>query len=281
MLIEDVRKLDPIARFTYWITERESIRLKKEAGESKPFTDDKILQSYRFCNVVRIEDKVSQWLLRNWFQPYFDHPNMIPAIALARHFNKPSSLEAIGFPVVWNSERMKKVLREIMAKGNTVFNAAYVVRGNDGEDKIESVIDHTVQPLVDQPIKVYMSMEKTWQALCEYRGLGSFMAGQIVADMRWAMKGGWVDRMTWAPLGPGSTRGMNRLHNRPIEKSMKQDQFSKELQALIKVCKEKLPKPITDRMEAMDFQNCCCEYDKFCRVLDGVGKPKQRYNGYA
>ena len=34
----------------YWIRERESIRLLKEGGKSKPYTSDEILRDYRFCN---------------------------------------------------------------------------------------------------------------------------------------------------------------------------------------------------------------------------------------
>ena len=76
-------KKDPKNRFLYWIKERESIRKKKEAGNPKPWTDDPILQNYRFCNVRRMDDTVSQWLLKNWYEPYFDHPNMLSAAGLS------------------------------------------------------------------------------------------------------------------------------------------------------------------------------------------------------
>jgi hypothetical protein len=40
-----------------------------------------------------------------------------------------------------------------------------------------------------------------------------------------------------------------------------------------------LPMSITKRLEAIDWQNCCCEYDKYSRTLFGEGRPKQRYPG--
>ncbi len=279
MLIEEVRKLNPLDRFTYWILERESIRLKKDAGEPKPWTNDQILQSYRFCNVVRMDDKVSVWLLQNWYEPYFDHSNMIPAIALARFFNKPSSLEAIGFPKKWEPELMKETLRKVKLSG-TVFNSAYMVRGNDGKDKVESVIDFNVQPFIDNPPVINRnSMEESHLVINSYYGIGSFMAGQIVADMRWAMKGEWDDRLVWAPCGPGSMRGMNRLKGRELKKSIPQKQFTEELQELILEVGDRLPDELVSRMEAQDFQNCLCEHDKQCRVLNGEGTPKQLYKG--
>jgi len=79
MKIEQVKKLDVQERWLYWIKEREKIRLAKDAGDSKPWTDDVILQSYRFCNVRRMDDKVSQWLLNNWYKPYRGHPHMLKA----------------------------------------------------------------------------------------------------------------------------------------------------------------------------------------------------------
>src|SRR6185312_10949115 len=103
-----------------------------------------------------MDDAVSKWLLSNWYTPYFDHPNMLAAVALARFFNLPSTLEAIMYDVLSSQgdpwwDRMKGTLRIIKGRGETVFNAAYMVRGNDGEDKISSVVDFYVKPLVDDP----------------------------------------------------------------------------------------------------------------------------------
>lgn len=43
--------------FLWFIEERESVRIKKEAGLSKPWTDDYILANCRFCNIDRIHDR--------------------------------------------------------------------------------------------------------------------------------------------------------------------------------------------------------------------------------
>ena len=43
-----------------WITERHRIYLKKAAGEAPPWTRDGIMQTYRFCNVFRELDIVTQ-----------------------------------------------------------------------------------------------------------------------------------------------------------------------------------------------------------------------------
>ncbi len=240
MLIEDVAKLSPVDRFLYWIRERESIRLKKEAGETEPWTDDAILQSYRFCNVRRMDDTVSKWLLANWYEPYFNHPNMVIACTLARFFNLPETLEHIGFPEVWNANKVRYKLRS-MKKKRTIFNSAYMVRGNDGVDKVACVINYSIQPLVKHPPKIdTSSMKKTWEALHACHGFGSFMAGQVTADLRWAVKGEWKDRRRWACVGPGSSRGMNRVQGRETKPLMKQGPCLVQLLDLTKEARKHL-----------------------------------------
>ncbi len=277
MLIKDVAKLSPVERLLYWIQERESIRLKKEAGKPWPWTDDTILSTYRFTNVRRMDDKVSKWLLENWLTPFKDHPNMLVAVAMARFFNLPNILGMIGFPKKWDPEKIKDKIRCHKWGGNVVFNAAYMVRGTDGEDKVASVIDYTVHPLfVDPPAINTHSMEETHAALKDRYGFGSFMAGQVVADLRWGLTGEWKDKKTWAPVGPGSSRGLCRLFGKPL-RLVKQKVFEGQLAALIQILRKELSTSIADRLEAIDYQNCLCETDKYARVLLGEGRPKQLY----
>lgn len=278
MKTTEVLKLSPFDRLRYWITERESIRLKKEAGEPPPWTDDPILQTYRFCNVRRMDDKVSRWLLENWYGPHRNHPMMLVNAALARHFNLPAALNAIGFQERWQPERIKSTIRAMKANGENVFNGAYMVRGIGTADKTEMVVDMVCAPLVVNRPKIDGStMERAVEALLPYWGFSTFMAGQVVADLRWGISGSWKDRHDWAPIGPGSLRGMNRLHGRELTQPLKQDQFTEELGNLMERLDVGLHSSITSRMEAIDFQNCLCEFDKYTRALLGEGRPKQLY----
>lgn len=282
MRIGRVVTLSPMDRMAYWIEERESIRAAKESNEKPPWTDDKILHSFRFCNVRRMDDKVSQWLLNNWYKPYFNHRNMLIACALARFINKPESLQLITEQVFRDGvqwERIKRILREYRDAGNVVFNGAYMVRGNDGIDKIECVVEYYVRPLSEHPNNWFTgeSMEYAWGCLYDCYGFGSFMAGQVVADLRHAKEGRWADKHVWAPMGPGSKRGMNRLHARPPNAPLGQLQFVEELMEMQSELRTRLPAGITNRLEAIDWQNCLCEYDKYSRALFDEGKPKQLY----
>lgn len=272
--------MTPIDRLCYWITERESIRKKKDAGEPRPWTDDPILGQYRFCNVRRMDDKVSKWLWKNWYAPNIGHRLMIPNIVLARFLNLPSTMAHIGYQTEWRPIALKKKLREWRDAGNTVFNSAYMVAGVPGIDKIESVVSRYVAPLVEFRLPIdCTSMERTWANLCDYVGMGSFMAGQVIADARHCLADTtyWADKMTWAPPGPGSMRGLNRLHKRHVDKKIAYNVFQRELVSLIKSVLERVDREITIRLEAHDYQNCLCEFDKYERARNAEGRPKQNY----
>ena len=51
---------------SYWrfACERQIIFLKRVAGHPPPWTEDTVLQSFRFTNVYRASDRVSQFLIR-------------------------------------------------------------------------------------------------------------------------------------------------------------------------------------------------------------------------
>ena len=285
MKTSKVCKLSPIERFIYWIEERYKVRMRRLSGRTKPWTDDEILQSHRFCNVRRIDDRVSQWLLNNWYTLYKDCHNMVLACTLARQLNNTESLAAIGYPTNWQPDRVQAILEERASRGLKNYSAAYMITGGYGakgrpaQSKPYQTVWIVCDPIAKSELEVDTdSMENTWQKLLQFQGFSSFIAGQVVADLRWGLSGEWKDRYTWAPMGPGSVRGLNRLHMRPVKHhALKQGEFLQELRALITDCQDKLES--TKSLEAIDWQNCLCEWDKYERVLQGEGRPKQRYNG--
>lgn len=290
--LDRIKALGPFERLLHWCRERESIRLKKDGGEPAPWTADPILRAYRFTNVRRMDDRVSRWLLDNWYAPYRDHPNVLWAVALARFVNLPavlgqtvnvlfSSGDFYGGKPNW--EAVVKILKACRKYG-PVFNAAYIVRGGGlGSDKVEETV-RTVSALSPREIlgadvSGRRYMEPVHAALQRCYGFGSFMAGQVVADLRWAVTGDWADRHVWAPLGPGSKKGLNRVlglaPDTPMPPALFQEEFGRFRERLM----TRLPPKVSNRLEAMDVQNCCCEFDKFERALWGQGTPKQLYRG--
>lgn len=287
MRVRDVLPLSPHERLIYWINERERVRKNKEADRRKPWTDDVIIQTCRFCNVRRMSDKVSDWLYRNWYRPFYDHKNMVLACTLARQLNCIDSIRAVGYPLVWNSKRVNDVLMDRARRGQLNYGPAYMVTGNHGRrnggptrPKPDQTCYIVCDTMYNSNLQINTnSMQAVWYQLAPFPGFGPFIAGQVVADLRWAVKGAWMDKNHWAPLGSGSTRGLNRLADRPLKAVLAEEQFLTELKKTTDYCKQHLDAKLVDRMEAMDYQNCLCEFDKYSRVLLGEGRTKQTYKG--
>jgi hypothetical protein len=172
------------------------------------------------------------------------------------------------------------------ASARSARSFAYVVPGVAGVTKVASICDlvERIGKHQHQNDLLAYAMHGLWSELIEFDGLGSFLAGQIVADLAHLGFGdGWLsDRATWAPLGPGSARGINRLRGIPKHNAVSQDEFNRLLPALIEDLRPRVEQLWSDRqLEAMDIQNCLCEFDKYRRLTLGEGKVRAGYNGRA
>ena len=286
MNIERVKKLPVQDRYLYWITEREKIRHARDRGEPKPWTDDEILQKYKFCNVRRMDDRVSKWLLFNWYKKHFGHRNMLTAVTVARHFNTIDTFRLVKFPIIWDPHKMARKVNISHKKGNKVFSAAYMITGKANKTKADYAIFDVANKVFKRQTEIMngiQSMEELVDRLITIKGISHFLGGQIAADMRWATPGMWRDKKTWAAKGPGSQRGLNRLLERPINTTFKDHEFQIELQKVIGLCVRNLPAIINHRLEAIDYQNTLCEFFKYERTLfPGIhssSRPKQTYPG--
>jgi hypothetical protein len=266
-----------------WIERREAVRRAKAAGQPWPWTQDPPLQQWRWCNVRRMDDRVSLALLRRWYAPSAtDAATALVSACLARLVNWPDLLMAITAGETFALRHLERARERLQARaedGEKVFTGAYVVPGRPGEGKVLTVVNHA-RNVRDGAAKLWgSSMRQTWANLTRLDGLGSFLAGQMVADLAALPAGaGWTDVRTWAPLGPGSARGINRVFGRPKDKAVSQGQFEQELPFLIGMLRPRIEEIWADRdLIAMDVQNCLCEFDKYRRLTLGEGSVRARY----
>lgn len=258
----------------YWIEERESIRIKKEVEQRpKPWTTDPILQRFRFCNVRREDDKVTRWFKEHWRnERYWDEENFIAAIMLGRTINWPDTLAHLGFPHVWDSEKYLLSLDSLQATRAKIYTGAYMITaGPPGVRKNLWVLGNA-ETYFQHPPEMMDTLEQSWKNVQAYPCVGPFIAGQVIADLKQTKRLKHAsDWKTWAALGPGSMRGLNRLHDREVGKDIPQDQGLEEMKQIA----VHLPPDLC----LQDVQNCLCEFDKYRRVQLGQGKPRSSYPG--
>lgn len=273
-----------------WIYERHLIWEKRARRRAYPWTDDPILGKFRFCNVYREQDKVTQWIAKYWRKPLSEDVNMLrddgPGVmifwmAVARYVNRINTLNEITMMLHndWRPNEFKKRLHMRQAHGEQVFGAAYIVSTNGvSMDKIDYVADVVLSPLWKTRNKFVcgVPLARIYDDLRSGMGVGSFMAGQIIADIKYAPQfRGAKDWWTWSTPGPGSKRGLNRLLGRDKDTPIRA--WAEEMAALLAVVAPAVEKKGMPRIHAQDLQNCLCEFDKYERVRKGEGTPKQLY----
>lgn len=262
-----------------FMDERQKIHDRKEQNLPRPWTQNLILLQYKFCNVRREDDRVTKWFRDNWRnERYWGEKNFIPAIMLGRTINWPATLEYIGFPRVWDKTDYCRRLDELQAKGGKIYTGAYMITaGPPGVRKNLWVTDNADQYFRNPPGLNPESLQNSWETIVgnRYNCVGPFIAGQIIADLKYTpvLKDA-KDWWTWAALGPGSARGLNRLHLRPLSNLIPQQRGLIEMREVRNLLER------TD-LCLQDIQNCLCEYDKYTRVLYGQGKPRSKYAGDA
>lgn len=269
-----------------FIKARHSIHLNRVGGMPKPWTDDPILLNYRFCNVYRELDTVSKWVHQNWLYPNEDDPDVWFAMAVARWVNWPDTLEEVGYPVPWDPKAFVRALAKRKALGAKVWTGAYMIgtQGN-AKDKPLFIADDILSTLWNRREELRprpgMSLEEFARPIINTKNQGTFMVGQIVADVKFVEPLlSAPDWYTWAVSGPGSRRGLNRVLGRPIKSGWNDSTFIAALEPLRQFVNKRLPRDWAE-FDGQNLQNCLCEYDKFERVRLGQGRPRSRYPGRA
>jgi hypothetical protein len=269
-----------------WIVERETIRLRKAANEPFPWSDDAILNQYRFCNVRREDDRGTIWIRKNIREPFADHPALWLMLCIARQINWPDTLAELIANNAWpldntfDPKSITAVLNTRKARGDKVYTGAYMisapsVKGANKQSYIaETVIGDLWKRRTTYPIINGVTLRGMHKWITESNGWGPFMAYQAVVDMRFtSILENAVDVDSWAAAGPGTIRGLNRLHEREVDFALSQSQALVEMKVIYPLVKAET----NVELDFSDVPNILCETDKYLRVLNGEGKPRAKY----
>lgn len=274
----------PFLRFVIY---RHRVWINRTAGKPAPWTDDAILQNYRFCNVYRELDKVTLWIRKNWSADYGSDPDLWFAMVVARLVNLPSSLNRLQ-PLPWVPKRFVDTMEAQAKVGVTVFGPAYIVSTNGHSmPKAQYLAELVLNPMWKARVSLRPQEGEHLQAyharLMSMQGMGSFMAAQVVADIKntpgshLRKSKDWWD---WAAPGPGSLRGLSRVLGRgAVRTGLKEPDWLAGVQYLRDQINDRFTSLGWDQVCSQDTQNCLCEFDKYERARLGEGKPKQKFPG--
>lgn len=273
--------------FLAFVYEREDIRLRRAAGKPAPWTENRILATYKFCNVNREDDRVTRWIDANIRKPHAGHPLLWFNLVVARTFNWPDTLEALGFIERFDVKRLIRACEAVRNRTGKVFTGAYIVSTNGvKKDKSTYVIEDVLKPIWDKRALCpsLLSTCADWaEWLEQFNGLagGGFMRNQIITDMKYTHHLRSADDWSSFVLaGPGTRRGLNRLFGYSLKSVWPSDTAEVALREIREECKRMAGMRhdiLRHFLDLNNLSNCFCEWDKYERVRLGQGKPRSLF----
>lgn len=303
-------ELDMLAlrRFLEYINERYAIHIKKDVQHKKPpYTDNKILHKFRFTNVRREHDRETLWLINNITDNAFlTYRQKILNVILFRLYNKHETLEIIGAPFkfegVWNPYPSIKLLKEF-AKENpkfVLFTNAFITGGLKLALKKRYPKEKFVPAL---PLKFMEDLnnsnffedlnrcknqQEVFTLLSGLSGIGDFLAYQIFVDFTYIEEFPFSEN-EFTVAGPGCKKGLDFLFKNRVGLSYEEclfwlrDNWDK-IQTLVPQKFRFDPqnkmidlKQCDRRMNVMSLENCFCEFSKYYRAVNNMGRPRNNY----
>lgn len=279
----------------YWefVHKRMGIFMRRFRQEPAPWTDDPILQQYRFTNVFRASDRVSQYLIRNVIYKAQDADedgdvlygltDTVYRTLLFKMFNLPETWEYLSSKVgqiCWYdgcTADYIKIIMELREAKKRQYNNAYMMQGRkmpqygfESGYKFENhllalgwMMEHG---LVDN-LQACNSLAQMYQDIIAYPYMGKFLAYQYAIDLCYSPYFNFSED-DFVMAGPGAERGLRKIFA-DAKPSVYEDMLHwlVENQMAEQYKLGLIPVALFGRkLHLIDIQNVCCEVDKYTRV---------------
>jgi hypothetical protein len=272
-----------IAYNTYWkfASERQNVFFKRFNGESFPWTKDKILNEYKFTNVYRATDRVSQYLIKNVIYKGSQEPEEIFfRLILFKIFNRISTWEVlesefgrISFKD-YSFKQYDKVLSEVMQHKIPIYSAAYIMasgRTKFGYERKHQnhlrLIELMIKEKVPYKLQHCKSMSEAYNLFHSYPTIGDFLAYQYVTDINYSTLTNFTE-MEFVKAGPGARDGIAKCF-----KDFGEYSFEDIIHLMVENQEQEFDRLNLDfknlwgrNLQLIDCQNIFCEVDKYSRV---------------
>lgn len=214
--------------FLYWMCERMNIFWRRLDGQKFPWTEDPAFQGFKFTNVYRYLDRVSQYLIREviYNGKEYSPKDMFFRILLYKHFNSDITWEAlkeefgdITYDTGWDN--LAEFLDDRADKGYRLYSNAFIVGcffyQRKGFESILGLNKHRAHfklfedrifqtGLVDKMLAA-KSFEELYTLFRKIGIFGDFMAQQYTIDMGYSPLFNFSEN-EFVITGPGSIRGI-------------------------------------------------------------------------
>lgn len=312
--LEKIQNAEPILNkkqlrlFYKFLRERYKIHIKKDVlHQLPPFTKDPILKEFKFTNIRREHDRETKWVIKyitnNEFLTY--RQKMLNCI-LFRMFNKHETMEIMGAPFqfegIWHITDAKRRLANYAESHPEYpfFTNAFITSGmkralNEIFPK-ESFVPATVLRFCKRinengfmrELMICKTQEEVYNKLKKLKGIGEFLAYQIFVDFTYIRDFPFSEN-EFTVAGPGCRKGLDYLFEDKDGMSYEECLFwlrnnwnnipiSYGLSNWFDPKKEMIDLKHYDRvMNVMSLENCFCEFSKYYKVCNEIGRPRNKY----
>ncbi|RKH68503.1 hypothetical protein D7W81_12390 [Corallococcus aberystwythensis] len=284
---------------TYWrfAVERQEVFFRRLSGSAPPWTEDHVLRSFRFTNVYRASDRVSQYLIRRViYEGSQEEEEVFFRVLLFKLFNRIETwelLEARLGPLTWKSfdfERADALLGAAIQGGVRLYSAAYIMPSPlfGAARKHTNHLELLRRMMEDHaPRKVFSarSLREIFQVLRSYPSLGDFLAFQFTVDLNYSELTRF-EESDFVVAGPGARSGIGKCFS--DTGGLGEDEVIHEVTRMAGQELDRLGLRFRNLwgrdLQPIDCQNLFCEVDKYSRVMHPEATPdggrtriKQRY----
>lgn len=205
---------------------RQDAFLRRAAGLPPPWTDDPVLLRWRFTNVYRASDRVSQYLIRNViYLGDQDHVEVTFRTLLFKMFNRPATWEllvaALGQQPSWaraSFKRMADALDAARADGRPIYSAAFYIRSPKAYGQPLAHLNHLkqLQHMMSGGVAAAARRARTLAelvaALRAVPEIGPFLSWQNALDLNYGPHVNLSEDEPGAVVaGPGALDGLGKL----------------------------------------------------------------------
>ncbi|MCD0446247.1 hypothetical protein LO763_21785 [Glycomyces sp. A-F 0318] len=268
----------------YWrfAAERQQAFMRRVDDAPWPWTNDPILQEYKFCNVFRASDRVSQYMIRDVC--YHEEPctpeDRLFQIVAFRTFSKIETWQSVRsflghYPTLDDlaNGTFTKALEQAKTDNGGLYTGAFILCASDAYGQRSKHLNHVElfrHMFLREDLAARMleakSLREIYELLHTYPLMGDFMSYQVSIDLNYsALINFSEDEFTQA--GPGALRGIKKVFEdlgdyRPADviKWMVDNQ-ELEFKKLDLTFDGLWGRPL----HAIDCQGLFCETDKYCR----------------
>lgn len=266
---------DTLWRFA---VERQRVFFQRFARSEPPWTSDPILQTYRFTNVYRAADRVSQYLIRNVI---YSADQRIEEVffrtILFKLFNRISTWELLlaHFGEItsktFSFETADRILQRALDHGLRIYSAAYIMPSGRWHKRKHQNHLYLLKKMMQDGLAARLAAVKTmadafWM-IRSYPMLGDFLSYQFVTDLNYSAATEFSEMEFVAP-GPGALEGIRKcfLSIAGLDPADVVRLVTDRQELEFEARGIHFPTLFGRRLQLIDVQNLFCEIAKYSRV---------------